>query len=489
MPSIRDNARITGGVNGNPSIEEAAYLLWQVMLDECKTKGLDLQMTRYGEGYYYTGDVSGFAVRLWPLRFSKPDVGARAFLSAVRGLLKADGNVIVIERRQTAFNTHANRIFVTATYNQGTGATPVSAITGPLNDNGQPWEISVLEMSKRVWSRARQYALTNSVDTQEHGGRQFYIVDKPLSYFIAAEFPHLVPYEGGKEKIYDFLRSTSNAVYLGSRRTEGAEPPIKRWLIATEWSEAGTAVIIRHPRNPDRIDKIAERLTPHEAGEDREPGPVTVSSRPKEAPSLSESKPKFVCEECDKPFENQNALNGHKASHRFDTATDNGNGEKYILLENGKAACIQCGAEFDAPSSIPGHYKTHAHEQRQRDMERLEKEVARLRRLRRGQASDLALSRIAAIDVLTSSLEEFEAMEREVEVLRHENTTQRNEIRDLTTEVADLRAKQASGDDLTALTDLIGEVLGRVYAGSIGLSRAIADIEDLVNSQKKKVQK
>lgn len=87
-----------------------------------------------------------------------------------------------------------------------------------------------------------------------------------------------------------YLKMTGNVVTLSK-----VDQYKYRIYIREEWSNAA---VLKPTREPDSIARRASKLTPEEAGEDRDPEPVTYS-----------------CECGAGPFDNQMALNGHKAAH------------------------------------------------------------------------------------------------------------------------------------------------------------------------------
>lgn len=87
-----------------------------------------------------------------------------------------------------------------------------------------------------------------------------------------------------------YLKTSGNVVTLSK-----VDNYKYRIYIREEWSNA---TVLKSTNEPDSIARRASKLTPEEAGEDREPAPVTYS-----------------CECGAGPFDNQMALNGHKASH------------------------------------------------------------------------------------------------------------------------------------------------------------------------------
>jgi hypothetical protein len=142
--------------------------------------------------------------------------------------------------------------------------------------------ITIYEKARKVWKGATDYAKAKGVAVGLYDGVEYFIIDdKPLKYFIGKHYPKIQHYSGpgGTQEIYDFLRATGN--YARERE----EDDMSVIIVRCEFAEAGGPVIFRSPRSAvsdwqrEQARKEA-KLTPHEAGEDREPGPVTVRRKP-----------------------------------------------------------------------------------------------------------------------------------------------------------------------------------------------------------------
>lgn len=145
--------------------------------------------------------------------------------------------------------------------------------------------VTIYEKAKKVHKGATDYARATGKSVGLYDGVEFFIIDdKPLSYFVAKHYSKIQHYAGpgGKQEIYDFLRSTGN--YARERDDDDTSIMIIR---ATFAEPGGAPVLFRSPRKAvsdwerDKQRKDA-RLTPQEAGEDREPGPVTIRQKPVE---------------------------------------------------------------------------------------------------------------------------------------------------------------------------------------------------------------
>lgn len=159
---------------------------------------------------------------------------------------------------------------------------------------------SVFEKSKKVWKAARDYAAATGKPLMETGGAEFYLIDdKKLAFFISKVLPKIRERyhgEGGTREVYDYLRSTGNAVH------ENAEDETSLWVVRTQWSDEGAEVIIRNPRRAVsdyekeqqrkerklREEEVSQRLrAPQDdlvitkVKPDPEPAPVIDSDDPK----------------------------------------------------------------------------------------------------------------------------------------------------------------------------------------------------------------
>lgn len=138
--------------------------------------------------------------------------------------------------------------------------------------------ITVYEKAKKVHKGATDYARATGKPIGLYDGVEYFVIDdKPLKYFIGKHYPKIAYYSGpgGTQEIYDFLRSTGN--YARERQDDDTSMIIVR----VDFAEVGGPVQWRSPRGPvsdwqrEQSRKEA-KLTAKEAGEDREPAPVTV---------------------------------------------------------------------------------------------------------------------------------------------------------------------------------------------------------------------
>lgn len=140
--------------------------------------------------------------------------------------------------------------------------------------------VTVYEKAKKVHKGATDYAKAKGVPIGLYDGVEFYVIDdKPLKYFISKHYPKIQHYQGtgGRQEIYDFLRSTGN--YAREKQDDDTSAIIVR----VEFAEVGGPVKWRSPRGPvsdwqKERERKERNLTAKEAGEDREPEPVTITS-------------------------------------------------------------------------------------------------------------------------------------------------------------------------------------------------------------------
>lgn len=498
MPTVGSTARIQA------SSSDVANLLWAEIVSECTRRGLPIRNTTAGDGYLWNGNLKQIG--------DKVGVTDKKVLDEVKKSLAASKNVTWVAER--------GQYYVAPIFKEVRRGAKVSL--APISEAQ-----TILARSQRVWERARDYAKKHPEEcTQEvHEGQCFWVVKKPLSYFMNAVFPELVkkPYETDRRPIYDFLRSTANAVNVGQKHDDELTAEGHRWVIRDQWNITASPIAFRRPKAPDAIDQRAAKLTPEEAGETREPAPVetrqgTPKSPVKKENSVSTPLPtppvgahaaphpntpttpttavklpsgKYQCPSCEKQFDTSQQVNGHRtAKHRL-VQGQTGTGGPYqgiqgfITLPNGKIQCDECTQVYDSAASIPGHKKVHINENREKEMEKLHREIKRLRQIRSSTASTIEMDRIRAIDILTSMVETQDDTDRTITELKDTVDTLIRERDDALQSLQSLQGKTTIDGEVGALLGLIDEVFSSMYAGKIGMARAMGDIEDAMRSFKK----
>jgi hypothetical protein len=478
MPSIGEAAHVSGGDDN--SVDSRAKRLWFELVQECTKRKIPIRRTPHGDGYLWNGSLQAMALQVWPnlMQSGRMATPQKSFIAEIRAHLKHNKNVLVSPER--------GQLFISAEYHEPKTKKKQVRQSATLSTNTA--EMTVIDRARAVWAKARGHAGDKNLETVEYEGVLFWKVEKPLSYFINAVFPDLHAWEGGRAPIYDFLRSTCNAVNISRDPSTDSE---HAWLIRDSWSEGSTVVIFRSV-NPDRIDQRAAKLTPHEAGEDREPAPVEVR-RVEEAPTEAkkeetvtteedQSTTTFTCPEagCGQTFASRNAMNGHLAAHRGKAVVPPGTG--FIKLPDGRVKCDECDAIFKEAASIPGHKKQHYNERREAENEHLKREVRRLRNLK---TADVNLTVEGALRVLTEQVENamtanstIERMKEQVSKLQDDLVSARDALREKEAELANAN----KGGDLSTTLDLLQGIVDGVNSGKIAPIRGLADVDDLLRT-------
>lgn len=414
----------TNGGSASSSTPERARRLHREVLLAAKNENALPTTTQYGEGYHYTGNLAPIMDKLWPSLHSGKNTRrstARSFIATIKQHLKAHGNLV----------PSGDGWFVRSEYREGAGRAVVQhPILGTIEDVP---EITLLDRAKSVWFRAREYCAQNTRPTRNVEGVVFWEADKPLAYFLKQVWPELTAYEGGRQPIYDFLRSTANAVNVGAKHDdEMIGTAIHSWLIRDEWNEAGGTTVFRTlTREPTAADRREARLSTHEAGEDRPAMPVIITKATQEAVNdMPNSTP------ANKPTNQQEAAN-------------NADSEE-VSLKCDHPGCDYVGKNAYA---LGGHRRSHSND----------KDGTMARK------TALAVMR-DTIDALASKDEEIARLKAEAE----EGAQVRQELRN------QLAAAENSGDD-KARVDLIRDVMTRVQQGALTPFRALGEIEDALS--------
>ena len=145
-----------------------------------------------------------------------------------------------------------------------------------------------------VWLRAR-----NDVKKTLTADNGNIIYSGSLTSVIKSLWPRLSRSDVSEEMntfrsdIYAFLRATGNGVCIQRGTTAKAAV---RWELSPSWIEPSGAVVIRQGRRSTAVKATyaESKLTPHEAGEDRQPAPVEVRhvTPPKDGKMTAVAEPK-----------------------------------------------------------------------------------------------------------------------------------------------------------------------------------------------------
>ena len=150
----------------------------------------------------------------------------------------------------------------------------------PNHVSGQSW---------LLWRASLTYAMQKGGTPADHAGRPGYIIRSSLRSIARDLWPEYerdrrVLSDMTQHRVYPFLRHTVNAICLDPG------PKTTTWWIASEFETSKTSYAMSKiaeadPRTKVRFSDAERKLTPHEAGEDREPEPVTEShwSEPEES--------------------------------------------------------------------------------------------------------------------------------------------------------------------------------------------------------------
>lgn len=144
-----------------------------------------------------------------------------------------------------------------------------------------------------VFTALNQYAKANNWESYQHGriaGRKGHVT---MTYLIKELFPQATPEERQvtQQIVSSVLRRTGAAVCLHrtspSEREKGEKPT---WYVADRMPDNLVVVATHHKSGtPDRLTQVANKLTPHEAGEDREPAPVETRRIDRDTPEPSKA--------------------------------------------------------------------------------------------------------------------------------------------------------------------------------------------------------
>lgn len=136
-----------------------------------------------------------------------------------------------------------------------------------------------------VWKAMRQYAERNNWETWKYGGQAGHRGPFTMRYFLEQLFPGANKDElkTTQQIISSVLRQTGAAVCIYSPNATELQSGTKpSWYVSDTMPENLVVIATHHrPRTagpPDRLTQVANKLTPHEAGEDREPAPVETRS-------------------------------------------------------------------------------------------------------------------------------------------------------------------------------------------------------------------
>jgi hypothetical protein len=242
----------------------------------------------------------------------------------------------------------------------------------------------------------------------EHGPG--WTISGPFTEYVRKVWPGTRTNKGGGKSatgfLRNFLRETGNVVV----RQDG------QIFVRKTWQSMETVILWRE-RNREQRRKEA-KVTPHEAGEDREPGPVTVSQ---EQPVMTRG--------------------------------------FYHYYASGRVVCWRCGQTMKSARSTGGHAKRHYREDLADRVTELEQTVHT-----NGNEISFEVGLTAVRDQHRAIILKLQESQDEVDRLRKE---------------LDERPEQTEGDD-GARISLIREALAKYQSGGLSPLRLISDIYDVV---------
>lgn len=199
----------------------------------------------------------------------------------------------------------------------------------------------VLQISQRVYDQVRSEAVRQG---RKDGSRWLYqgqLKGIMVRLFSEAGVSDAAQVEGMVELVYKVLKNTvgSDPAMINVRRftpaKDGTAAVPSIWSVADSWT-APTAIVpafLTTKHTPDSIDKRAARLTPAEAGENRDPMPVT-----------------YKCADCDESFDNTMTY----ANHRRWKHNKTGNPVAPVK-------CPECSQICKGPAALSSHRRAHGY--------------------------------------------------------------------------------------------------------------------------------
>lgn len=235
MPKIGSTAHITGDDN---TTEGRARRLYAEIVADIHSKGVKTRSTPHGIGYLWNGRLQTLALKCWPSLTIEPGrtgPASKQFLETIKEHLRDSKNVIWVQER--------GQFYVSPEYKESRMAKKAAVKPAPAPKTADLAQESITDRAKRIWDRARSYSEANSHPSETHGGVEFFKSDKPLAFFVKAEFPELclpammteVAFEKYRRPLYDLLRATTNAVNVGSKYFEDMKDGEHHWLIRKDW--------------------------------------------------------------------------------------------------------------------------------------------------------------------------------------------------------------------------------------------------------------
>lgn len=398
---------------------------------------------------------------------------------------------------------------------------------------------SMEDKARVLWMTMREEAVRRNLEPVMTPIGAGYVMTGSVPEFIRSLWPGVDPRSPHARQVFDpvrqYLSRSGNVVIRG--RAEGAA--MNKLFIRSTWSNR-VAVPVSAPaarRTVSRSEAIASReskITPHEAGEDRPPAPVTVRHvepvpspsnevsptsqeapveaqpeldldvvRPDDIEALSEQLANvYRCDQpgCPRTFSTKRGLAGHRGIHVQNEAIKHGD---YIEVPgyrvpesipvDGGVKCAACGVVEPTERSLGSHKRLHYSEARHRYLRTLEAAAREVKPLRSEvRKLQVRLEEIAAaggVQVVEKMVEvpvEGGApmtIDSAMEFIREQVIAGDDEIRSLNSRVQGLeqereRLLSVDAGEANATVDLIREAFLRFVAGDMTMPRFATEVED-----------
>lgn len=479
MASIASTAHITGD---DSSTEGRARRLYAEILADVHSKGVKSRSTPVGIGYMWSGNLSQMAARCWPgltIEPGRTGPASKQFLEVIKKYLRDSKNVVWVQER--------GQFYVSPEYKEA--RVKKTAKTAVLPADSTLAQESITDRAKRIWERARQYCEQVNADVEVFKTIEFYNCDKPLAFFVKAEFPELcmpamqteVAFEKYRRPFYDLLRATTNAVNVGSKYFENMADGEHHWLIRKDWHSSHEAFnqVFDFPADeavipaPARLYSVQPLLLVIGTEIRRKPtaqgDKVTiwkVVHLPKDGPVVLEG------------------ISGPGLDTRLPISTDELARDWEVIVQTKPAPKAPKAPKVKPePKPVEKPKRVCAWKDCENFADPAVEGIS-------GPFDEWLCSYHDEFPVPTSSitprqsLDVLGAMVRANEDLVTENEMLESEVERLRTENEALQVGIEEAKSGNTVIELVEEVLASIYEGSIGISRAIADVEDIIRTAK-----
>lgn len=457
MASIGSTAHITGDDN---TTEGRARRLYAEVLADVHSKGIKSRsVATMGIGYLWNGNLQQLAAKCWPgltIEPGRTGPASKQFLEVIKKYLRDTKNVVWVQDR--------GQYYVSPEYKE---ARVKKAAKAPVVTPDLAQE-SILERSRRIWIRAQAYCEQGNVPVEVYKGVEFFVCDKPLAFFVKAEFPELcmpamqteVAFEKYRRPFYDLLRATTNAVNVGSKHFETMTDGEHKWLIRKEWHDSNQAFsqVFDFPED-DTVKPTAGLYSV-------QPLLLVIGSEVRRKSTADGDKVtawKVVQLPKDGPVVLE-GISGPGKGKRLPVSTEELAREWEVIVRSTPAP----------PAPKPPKVKPEA----KTPEPKVEPKAEVKPELK------VEITPKQALDVLENLSQVFIDVSTEKEMLESECERLAAEVERLRTENESLQASIEEAHNSSTVIELVEEVLSNIYSGTIGMGRAIADVEDIVRTAK-----